>query len=181
VSAASLQYSVQALFSQGIKTAFGGRIFNLRPSIVDYVQGHFLGTTTENSIQEVEKLIKEKVKEKKTKTASEAHLAALHGFNSKRTLIEYAFKKNMQPLSISPEELNNGIHFLGNNIAAALQLGDMEHVTEEMDWLKTLLKAYSRPPQVLSYFMKSYSNAIDEHINGQGDPIKHWLKNYIEA
>jgi MerR family transcriptional regulator, light-induced transcriptional regulator len=180
VSAASLQNSVQALSSQGIKTAFGGRIFNLRPSIVDYVQGHFLGTTTENSIQEVEKLIKEKVKEKKTKTASEAHLAALHGFNSKRTLIEYAFKKNMQPLSISPEELNNGIHFLGNNIAAALQLGDMEHVSEEMDWLKTLLKAYNRPPQELSKFMQSYYAAIDEQINGQGDPIKKWLQEYSE-
>jgi methanogenic corrinoid protein MtbC1 len=180
VSAASLQSTLQALSSQGIKTAFGGRIFNLRPSIVDYVQGHFLGATIENSIQEVEKLLKEKGKEKKPKTASEAHLAALHGFNSKRTLIESAFKKNLQPLSISPEELNNGIHFLGNNIAAALQLGDMEHVSEEMDWLKTLLKAYSRPPQELSKFIESYSNAIDEQINGQGDPIKKWLQEYSE-
>jgi hypothetical protein len=96
-------------------------------------------------------------------------------------LIENTLKKNLQPLTISPEELNNGIHFLGNNIAAALQLGDMEHVSEEMDWLRKLLKTHSRHPQELARFMESYSNAVDEQINGQGEPIKTWLKTYIEA
>ncbi len=180
VSAASLQNALLALSSQGIKTAFGGRIFNLRPSIVDYVPGHFLGATIENSMDEIERLLKGQVEEKTPKTVSEAHIAALHGFNSKRALIENAFKNHLQPLSISPEELNNGIHFLGNSIAAALQLGDMEHVSEELDWLKTLLKAYNRPSQELSRFMQVYSNAIDEQINGQGDPIKKWLQEYSE-
>lgn len=181
VSAASLQSALFALTRQDINVAFGGRIFNLRPNIIDYMPGHFLGNTIEGSIQEVEQLLKGKIKEKPAKTASEAHIAAMHGFIAKRTLIEASLKKELQPLSISPEELNNGIYFLGNNIIAALQLGDMEHVTEEMDWLKTLLKTHNRPPQELSHFMKNYSNAIDEHINGQGDPIKHWLKNYIET
>ncbi|MBL8049679.1 MAG: MerR family transcriptional regulator [Anaerolineales bacterium] len=181
VSAASLQNTLLSLSNQGTTAAFGGRIFNLRPSIIEYIPGHFLGNTIENSIQEVERLLKGKIKDKPAKIAPEQHLSALHGFNTKRTLIESSLKKNLQPLSISPEELNNGIYFLGNNIAAALQLGDMEHVAEEMEWLKSLLKAYSRPPQELSKFMESYSNAIDEQINGQGDPIKTWLKSYTEV
>lgn len=181
VSAASLQNTLLTLTNQGTMAAFGGRIFNLRASIIDYIPGHFLGNAIENSIQEVERLLKGKVKDKPIKIASEQHISAWHGFNTKRTLIESTLKKKLQPLSISPEELNNGIYFLGNNIAAALQLGDMEHVSEEMDWLKTLLKAYSRPPQELSKFIESYSDAIDEQINGQGDPIKAWLKSYIES
>ncbi len=65
----------------------------------------------------------------------------------------------VQFLSLNPEELNTGIQFLGDNIAAALQL-----VTNEMEWLKTLLQSHQRPPEEL-----------DKHINRQGAPIKAWL------
>ncbi|NJN79946.1 MAG: hypothetical protein HC797_05445, partial [Anaerolineales bacterium] len=180
VSAASLQQTMFLLTSQGITASFGGRIFFLRPSIIEYLPGHYLGDAVETSIQEVENLLSGITNERHIKTVAEDHLAALHGFKAKRTLIEGALKKNLQPLSISPEELNNGIYFLGNNIAAALQLGDLEHVSEEMNWLKSLLKTHNRPPQELSRFIESYSNAVDEQINGQGDPIKTWLKTYIE-
>ncbi|MBK8823566.1 MAG: hypothetical protein IPN58_13420 [Anaerolineales bacterium] len=52
----------------------------------------------------------------------------------------------------------------------------MEHVTDEMEWLKVLLQSYERPPQELTYFMETYSQAVDQHINGQGEPIKAWLR-----
>jgi hypothetical protein len=41
--------------------------------------------------------------------------------------------------------------------------------------LKTLLQSHERPPQELADFMQSYSEAVDKHINGQGQPIKTWL------
>ncbi|HND49476.1 MAG TPA: hypothetical protein PLL95_13005, partial [Anaerolineales bacterium] len=87
-------------------------------------------------------------------------------------------KMNMPPLSIGTEELDASIQHLGHNVSAALQFGDMEHLSEEMEWLKVLLHAYNRPKKELVYFMESYSNAIDAHINGQGDPIKKWLRSY---
>jgi hypothetical protein len=45
-----------------------------------------------------------------------------------------------------------------------------------MEWLKALLQSHERPPQELTHFMKAYSQAVDKHINGQGEPIKIWLK-----
>ena len=180
-SAATLQHAALSLTSQGVRTAFGGRIFNLRPNIIDYVPGHFLGNAVENALEEVENLLRKNLKERPIKTLSDEYVSALQGFHAKRTSIESTLKKNIQPLSISSEELNNGIHFFGNNIAAALQLGSLDHLSEEMNWLKTLLQTHKRPPQEFALFIENYSNAVDEQINGQGDPIKKWLLAYKET
>lgn len=181
VSAASLQSTLLALSDQDIPVAFGGRNFNIRPSMIEYIPGYFLGTTIEDSIQEVERLLQSNIKAKPAKIASPEHLAALREFNANRTLIESSLKKYLQPLSVNQEELNNGIYFLGNNIAAALQLGDMEHISEEMDWLRGLLKAYNQTGPKLSQFMESYSIALEEQIDSQDNPIKTWLKTYRET
>lgn len=174
-SAASLQLTALSLSGLRVPVAFGGRIFFLRKSLADHIPGHYLGDSVDSSIDEVEKMLKGRLKEKQLKTASQSCLAALQAFTSRRTSIENTIKELVQPLSISPDGLNTGIHFLGNNIAAALQLGDMEHVTGEVEWLQFLMQFHERPPQELNDFMQNYSRAVDLHINGQGDPIKTWL------
>ncbi len=179
-SAATLQLTALTLSGLRIPVSFGGRIFNLRSAIVDHIPGHYLGDSIDSSLEEVERLLKNKGTVRSLKTASQEYLAAFQAFVSKRTQIESTIKEWVQPLSISPEDLNTGIQFLGDNIAAALQLGDMEHVTDEMEWLKVLLQSHQRPPQELAYFMKAYSQAVDKQINGQGEPIKAWLKKQIQ-
>ncbi|MBL8062637.1 MAG: MerR family transcriptional regulator [Anaerolineales bacterium] len=179
-SAAHLQHVAQSLNSHQVPVSFGGRIFNLRTGIVDYIPGTFLGNSLENAVQEVETLLKSKPKVRASKSASQEHLSAMIGFNSKRAHIESTLKMNLEPLSISPEEINTSIQYLGDNVSAALQFGDMEHLSEEIEWLKMLLQAYNRPRQELAAFMESYSQAVDTHINGQGDPIKQWLRAYAQ-
>jgi len=44
-----------------------------------------------------------------------------------------------------------------------------------MEWVKVLLQSHKRPSQELAYFIDTYSQAVDKHINGQGEPIKAWL------
>ncbi|HAX69644.1 MAG TPA: MerR family transcriptional regulator [Anaerolineales bacterium] len=178
ISAANLQHVALSLSAKQILTGFGGRIFTIRTNIPDYIPGHFLGNSLDGSIQEVETLLKNKPKEKALKAPSQEYVAALQAFNAKRTHIESTLKLSLQPLSISPDELDTSIHFLGNNVSAALQFGDMEHLSEEMEWLKILLQAYQRPRQELIDFMEIYSQSVDAHINGQGDPIKKWLRSY---
>ena len=89
-------------------------------------------------------------------------------------------KETLEPLSTSPEDLKTGMQFLGDNIIAALQLGDMGHVSAEVDWLRTLLQAYETPPQQLIHFMKIYAQAVDQTINGQGQPILDWFAAEIQ-
>jgi hypothetical protein len=82
----------------------------------------------------------------------------------------------LQPLAISPDDVNVGIHFLGDHITAALQLGDMSHVSAEIDWLRMLLASHATHPEQLVNFMELYSKAVDKNINGQGKPIADWFK-----
>lgn len=176
ISAAALHTAALILANMNTPVGYGGRIFNLHPSIVDYVPGHHLGGSVEESLDQVDALLKGNRLKAKAKTISEEYQRALASFNSHRLHIESSIKEMVQLLPVSAEGLNTGIHFLGDNIAAALQLGDMAHVTAELDWLKTLMKSHQRPASELAEFMQNYSRAVDKHINGAGAPIKAWLQ-----
>jgi hypothetical protein len=107
-------------------------------------------------------------------------VAAHQAFILKRAQIDMTVKESLEPLSISPDDMATGIHFLGENISAALQLGDMAHVSAEIDWLKGLLKSHGSSDSQLAHFMQSYSNAVDKNINGQGSPLLEWFEAEIQ-
>ncbi|MEW6241314.1 MAG: B12-binding domain-containing protein [Chloroflexota bacterium] len=179
VTAATLQHVAQTLASQDIPAAFGGRIFNVFPSIVESIPAHFLGNTVEAALDEVDRLTQSKVKREAAKPLTQEYLAAHQFFTSRRPEIEMTLRQHIQPLSVSPDNLMTDITHLGDNIAAALQLGDMNYVSGEIEWVKSLVKAHDRPVSELADFIASYARAVNEHINGSGRPIYDWLSNEI--
>lgn len=181
VAAASLQLAAQGLAVQNVRVAYGGRIFNLHPSLAAKIPGRLLGESIEASLLEAERLIQHKnLKVSETiKAPSQEHLAAHQSFTSKRAEIELTLKQLVPSLTVSPGGLETGIQHLGDNIAAALQLGDVSYVSGEMDWLKTLLQSHNRPAAELIHFMRSYAQAVDHHINGAGEPIRRWLADEV--
>jgi cobalamin-dependent methionine synthase I len=176
VSAATLQGAANALTNKNIPVAFGGRIFNLRPNLRDYIPGYFLGNEIGSAIGEIEKVMKSNTTPKAAKIASQMHTVAHQAYIAKRTKIEATLKEMLQPLAISPDDISTGIHFLGDHITAALQLGDMSHVSAEIDWLRMLLASHATHPEQLVQFMEAYAKAVDKNINGQGKPIAEWFK-----
>ncbi|MBM3125653.1 MAG: hypothetical protein FJZ87_11390, partial [Chloroflexi bacterium] len=177
ITAATLQQVAQMLTSQNIQVGFGGRIFNVFPSIMEAIPGHLLGNSLEAALDEVDRLVQSKVKAEAGNSINQEYLAAHQFFTSRRAEIELTLRKHIQPLGLSPDSLMTGITHLGDNIAAALQLGDVNYVSGEMDWLKTLLQAHHRPSAELVHFMQSYLQAVDHHINSAGQPIQQWLAN----
>ncbi len=175
ITAASLQGVALTLAGLRTPVAFGGRIFGTQPDLPEYISGFYLGSTLASAIEEVEKLLKSKVKPNMPKPSSQKYINALQTFNSKRTHIESTLKESLPPFLENSDGFNTGIHFLGDNIIAALQLGNMEYVTQEMEWVKVLMQSHKRPPQELAAFMQSYSSAVDKHLNGIGSPIKEWF------
>ncbi len=175
VSAAALQKTAQALAVHGIHIAFGGRIFNLRPGLQEYIPGVFLGHEMRAVVGEIEKTLQAKGVPAASRSASRSHLAALQSFTARRAGIESTFKEMLPPLAISPEDIDTGLHFLGDHITAALQLGDMSHVSAEIDWLQKHLSLHASQPRQLIRFMELYARAVEKNINGQGKPIFAWL------
>ena len=148
----------------------------MRPEIIKHIAGHHLGNDVSASLEEVEHILSGKRKSTQIQSASQEYVAAHQFFTAKRADIELTLRTLVKPLGISSESFQTGIHFLGDNIAAALQLGDMSHVSDEMSWIKFLLNAYQRPDAELVDFINAYAKAVNKHINGSGKPIFEWLK-----
>lgn len=180
ITAATLQSTALTLSSKNIPVAFGGRIFGMHEDLPRSIPGYFLGHQVNTSLEQVELILDRKVRQFSPKPASPAYHASHQAFLSKRGQIELTVKQLLEPLFISPENINTGIHFLGQNLTAALQLGNTVYVSTEVDWLRTLLQSYDTPPQQLIHFMEIYSQAVKENINGQGKPIFEWLSNEVE-
>jgi len=180
VSAATLQQAAHTLANKEIPVAFGGRIFTIRPSMTEYIPGFFLGNDVDGAINEIDKVVKSKSLPKATKIVSQGHITAHHAFISKRSRIEATLNEMLAPLAISPDDINTGIHFLGDHIIAALQMGDMSHVSAEIDWLRMLLASHATHPEQLVNFLETYAQAVDNNINGQGKPIFEWLDSEIQ-
>jgi MerR family transcriptional regulator, light-induced transcriptional regulator len=179
-TAATLQRTAQILHSHKIQVAFGGRIFSMHPDLHHSIAGHFLGHHLPAAIDQVELILDHRIRDAAPQPASPEYMAAYQAFGSRRGEIELTFRQMLAPLSIAPEMIKTGLDYLGNNILAALQLGDMSHVSTEVDWLKTLLQTHQTDPQQLIHFMKTYSAAVNKHINGQGRPIFQWLAGEVE-
>ena len=180
LSAATLKHTAFVLSAQKIPVGVGGRMFNLRPHIADTIPGYFLGHDLKGALDEIETLLGVNTRRREPKVLSYVYAAAHQAFVSKRPQIDLTVRESLEPLSISPEDIETGIHFLGENITAALQLGDMSHVSAEIDWLQGLLRAHGSSESQLAYFMQVYSNAIEKNINGQGKPIFEWIEAEIQ-
>ena len=175
ISAATLQQTALVLSNKKIPVAFGGRIFNIHPALAESIAGIFLGSELSSAVDEIEMILTTRIEQKQPKAASQAYVAAQQAYQSQKAQIELTVKQMLEPLAISPEDIRTSVHFLGKNISAALQLGNTTYLSAEVDWLKSLLQAYERPPQQLIHFMEVYSRAVDKNINGQGRPIFDWF------
>ena len=180
ITAATLQQTALTLSGQDVPVAFGGRIFNIYSQIPTSIFGYHLGSDLPAALDQIEVLLNKKLKPPQPRHASPVHIAAHQAFVSQRVQIELTLRKWIEPLSIAPGNLHNGIHFLGENITAALQLGDMSYVSGEVEWLKELLQFHEAHPEQLIDFMETYSAAVDENINGQGKPIFEWFASEVE-
>ncbi len=175
ITAAALQSTAQTLTALGICVGYGGRIFNIHPTLSASIPAHYLGDTLNASLNTVETLLQAPVEPVQARSLPPEYLEAYRMFTAHRLHIESTVKENVPP-EAQPKGFEAGIHFLSDNIAAALQLGNMQYLDAEMEWLKVLMEWYQRPAEELTTFMETYSQAVDQHINGSGSPIKAWLK-----
>jgi MerR family transcriptional regulator, light-induced transcriptional regulator len=180
ITAATLQQTAQALSSRGIPVAFGGRIFSIQTELSACIPGYFLGRDLTSALDQIDLLLNKKLKLPSLKAASTSYVTAHEAFVAQRGQIELTLKKSIEHFSLAPSNVQTGIYFLGENIQAGLQLGDMSYVSAEVEWLKTLLQFHETQPEQLIYFMQAYAAAVKKNLNGQGKLILEWLAGEVE-
>lgn len=178
-TAATLYQVSQVLSEQRVPLGFGGLIFNLLPGLRKRILGHFLGETLEQAVQETEHHIAHRVASPKVESVPDIYNNAYRQFTEKQPLIEAYLWEEFQSNGMKEHHLEIANEFLGNDIQAGLILGDMEFLSSEMDWIKSLLENHNIPSEVLPHYLNLYKQALETNLSEAGQPVIDWLDRTI--
>lgn len=176
-TAATLQQTALMLSAQGAKIVYGGRIFHLVPEIKSRIPGFYLGDSLEAALETVENLLVEHAAPPPIRPTPTENFATLKVYLLKRGLIETTISEQLLPAGLNPQYFATAHHFFGNNLIAALQLGDLHYMDGELDWLRVLLQANHLPEQMVREYVQAYAIATRWHMRPEGEQLSAWMEN----
>lgn len=177
IAAANLLPTAQKLQKMNVPLAFGGIVFNRIPQAKNAIPGHFLGESLAQAPEKVEKLLQSKPPIGKVTAASPNYVAAFQHFIEQRSSIEAKLHQLPELSAVSTPFLKHKNEELGNNIEAALQLGDLAMVSSNLGWVDGLLA--HNPAQVsnltLAGYLQAYHNVLASVLDQRGAPLLEWF------
>jgi hypothetical protein len=96
-----------------------------------------------------------------------------------RPLIEASMSAGAEAAGYSAAESGLAGVQLGRTIEAALELGQVEYMQAELDWIRSLLAERGRPAESLPGYITAYSQAVRKVLGAAGLPVADWLDRYI--
>jgi DNA-binding transcriptional MerR regulator len=174
-SAAMLLEAARILKDLRVPLAYGGRIFNLIPSLRQRIPGHFLGERLELALKVAEQLLTSSASLPKAEAVSDEYAQALDTFRLNQTLLDAEVWRKLQALGIRAEHLSIANEALSRNVAAALMLGDIDFLCTDIAWVEGLLDNQGIPRDTLGRYVHAYRQAAESHLKGAGRPIVEWL------
>ncbi len=175
-TAVHLREMARALNKIGIQAAFGGRVFNNINGLPARIPAHFLANTIQFAVPAIESLLASPRPAPKEEPISQSARSAAAAFAQKRAQVENALSDALaargQPIAF----LDTANRFLGDNLTAALELGDVSFLSTDMAWIAHLLIGHNVPPIILPIYLDVYAHAVDQVLNGGGKIISDWLK-----
>jgi DNA-binding transcriptional MerR regulator len=165
-----------ALFAQEkeLPFAFGGGVFTAIPETVEHIPGYFLGDNLQTAPQQVEQVANAARPAPPVEPAAPDYQKALDQFLDNRVIIEAQILETLSGTEIPLNYLKNANRDLGDNIVAALTLGDMNLLAANIEWIQGLLVNfhYRMPEDAMTPYLAAYRQAADTYLEG---PVKDWL------
>lgn len=174
-TAASLYKVAEYLQLEGVMFAYGGRIFNQTPTLRSRIPGHFLGSALETAVTNIEFLLAKRPFTPQVDPVSEEHSQALHQYRHQQAAIEAKLWQALKHMNIPYEELTNANLHLAKDISAALTLGNVSLLSEEISWTEKLMLNYNMPADHLACYLAAYNQVAHEALDSGGQPILNWL------
>ncbi len=182
-SAAELLEAAQLLKGQNVLLAFGGLIFNRIPALRQHIPGHFLGESLKKAPQAVETLLTAPVPPSlpAVDAPSEDYRQALAHYREQRTMIEAQLWHSVGILEIPHNLLAYANQELGRNITAALALGDIDFLCDDLSWVQDLLQNHNIPQGMLCRYLDAYLHAAQNNLDARGDLIVTWMEQMVNG
>jgi DNA-binding transcriptional MerR regulator len=174
-TAATLQHSAAQLAARGVPVAYGGRIFAMHPGLPARSAGHYLGDRLELAIERVDALLASHAGSVVALAPSAEYAQALQVFAARRAFVESDLNEIIHASGGGTAYLTIAHKFMGDNILAALQLGEITFLDSEIDWLNVLLEAQNVPPNAVYSYLASYSAAVSRQVGPDGALVTAWL------
>lgn len=179
-TAASLLPVAELVQESGLPLAFGGRVFNVARSLRERIPGHFLGEDLGRAPDVVEQLMTSPTIQEAGGETPRAYLEALAHFRERQSHIEANVWERAADLDIPAAYLARANRSLGQEIAAALTLGDISLLGHNLEWVRGLLHNFQLhlPEDVLRRYLQRYREAAAQQMNHNGRLIVDWLADF---
>lgn len=159
--------------------AYGGCIFNLQPRIQDRITGHFLGADLAIAIETIEGLLHHSRPAPVVVPRSSAYDVTLRVFAQKRAAITAEVFAQIPEGAMPPAVVQSACESLSSNIAAALKLGDMTLLGEEITWVSEILQHRTRDGSYLKSFLQLYAEAMERQLGDDGRIVSEWFERLL--
>jgi hypothetical protein len=166
-----------------VPLAFGGLIFNRIPNLRAQIPGYFLGEQLRQAPAQVEQWLISPgslLPVTEPKFTEEAYRQELSHYQEQRGMIEAKVWQELRNSNGLLDLLPNVNNYLARYISAALTLGDLHVLDEDMAWLEQLLRHYSLPNELLHRYLRVYYQAAEAHLDERGASIVEWLAQFGE-
>ena len=178
-SAAYLMELAYALREEQIPLVYGGRVFNLLPALQSRIPGHFLGKRLQTAPQMVENIMVARPPLVPVEARSDALTDALHHYRRRLPAIDATVEELLDNSGITYAQLSHANMNMGLDIKAALTLGDLSYLGDEMAWVEGLLRNHDFPVELLDKYLVSYYEALQKQLDARGQPILDWLEQML--
>ena len=178
-TANGLRETAEQLQVSQTRIAYAGRIFNLLPELRKRIPAHFLGTSIQEAIQSVETLLVSEISLEDVEPVAKQDTELSRSFLRSQPMIDLNTLTETIRIGIPLEFATIAIQQLGNNLASALSLGNLDSLRIEMDWIRGLLHEHDQQPESLVDFMSAYAKSVDTAMGEEGQPIANWLRSQV--
>jgi len=157
---------------------YGGRIFRELSDLQNRIPGHYLGERLEAVPGIVFQGLSASFPESTLILPDDNYLNALEEFEEQAPRIELMVRQHLSGQMPSASLELVSLNF-SRDIQAALTLGDLTYITQELEWTNGLIENRGLPPVILSTYMEAYSEVAEQLLIGNGQLVVNWLRQFM--
>ncbi len=191
----TLRQMAVTLRDMKVFTAYGGQIFNRLPAVQNVIPAFYLGSSIPGVIEQVDQIINW------TKTSpinppgsrgltfgamvpvvrSEAVRALAPIFREQRRKIELNLYDQLKLQNGSFDALETATTYLGDELAAALDLGNPDYLTPDISWVRALIINNHLPASILVDFLRAYRQSVSQGLGEKAALILAWFDRLLDG
>lgn len=168
-AAGALMEAAQLLYEHHVPFGYGGAVFGYLQNARRHIPGYYLGDDLLEAPDRIAQLLSDKKGMVEAEPVPERYPAAVSHFCRYRSAIELFVENELAEDALTARQIQKTNADMGDNIVAALQLGDINLLTANINWLKGLLLHYHdvMPQNDMDPYIDAYNRGAEQIL----DPI----------